>query len=375
YVATLFDTDGAPSGDGWPHEALRTDAARALGLDGSGIRVGVIDSGVDLGNPDLTQANILEGYDYIVKTTQMSDDVSHGTKVAQLLCGDDNGRGVTGIAPACELVPLRCFSNTHSATIAELAQALADAVALYRCDVVNMSWGLANDSETLRRAVHDAHTAGVTLVAAAGNVSSMFTQGKPVYPAAYDEVVSVASIREDLSIAGNSIQNAGVTVCAPGVDIPFVAANGGETRGSGTSFAAPCVSAEMALLRQYANLDGAQCFALLRDRSLDLGSEGRDDAFGYGLPRLDLLLRRTHSSLAGGAFSASVLRQGGAGSFLALAAYDAQGRMAAAQTVHASGGYSSASCALPEGAAQCAAFFLDEAMCPLSEPYRFDLSG
>ncbi len=372
YVATLFDLDaGAGGGGGWPREALCADFAGSLGLDGTGVRVALIDSGVDLNNPDLTQANILAGYDYVNETTAMADADCHGTLVAQLICGDDNGLGVTGIARGCELVPLRCFAGSRAGTVAELALAVREAVTRYNCDVINMSWGLTNDSLTLHRAVADARNAGAVLVAAAGNTDA-FAQGSVVYPAAYDEVISVAALNETLAASPYSIQNAYVSVCAPGDAIGFVDARGTAVSGSGTSFAAPCVSAVAALVKQYAGVSGADCLALLCERAADLGAAGFDRACGYGLPRLDLVLQQRRCELAEGTLSASLLR--GAGGRVVLAAYDAQGRLSAVRSASAADGYGAASCALPEGTARCAAFFLDEAGAPLGEAVRYDAS-
>ena len=63
YIATLFETPSAPAD--WPRETIQTEYAEALGLDGTGVRVAVIDSGVDPGNADLLYAKLGGGYDYL----------------------------------------------------------------------------------------------------------------------------------------------------------------------------------------------------------------------------------------------------------------------------------------------------------------------
>ncbi|MBE7003419.1 MAG: hypothetical protein E7425_03920 [Ruminococcaceae bacterium] len=370
YVATLFDTNEGDAG-GWQREALCSDAAEALGLDGTGVRVAVIDSGVDPNNPDLADAKLADGYDYIAGTTEMSDDVSHGTKVAQLLCGDDNNLGVTGLARGCELVPLRCFSKSHDTTVAELALAVKEAVTRYHCDVINMSWGLANDSQILHDALRQASDAGVALVAAAGNTGTQFPQGSLVYPAAYDEVISVASVNSSLIAAQDSMHNAFVTVCAPGADLSFTLADGSSASGSGTSFATPCVSALAALLKQHAGLSGADVLALLRERSVDLGDPGFDDVYGYGLPRLDALLVPQRCVLSGRTLSASLLRREGGTVVLAL--YDAQGRMTGMYLDSAADGYGLVRCAAADDAVSGAAFYLDESAAPIFAVDRVSL--
>lgn len=364
YVATLFDTEEGQPGDDWPGEMLCAGYAASMGLDGTGVRVAIIDSGLDASNINLTQARIAGGYDYISDSTAMTDDVYHGTKVAQIICGDDNGMGVTGIARGCEIVPLRCFSSTHSATVSELTLAVTEAVSVYHCDVINMSWGLANESETLHRAIRYACSKGAAAVAASGNVGSAFVPGSAVYPAYYDEVISVSSVDSTMTVAFDAIQNDGVTVCAPGRGISFVNANGAKISSSGTSFAAPCVSACAAIVKQYASVSGKDCLSLMKERSLDLGAAGFDPSYGYGLPRLDLLLRLSGSGLEDGIAYASLLRAGGGGTAL-LAAYDEQGRVTALSAASGEGGYCRARLELPEGCALCKAFFLNAEGVPL----------
>ncbi len=369
YIATLFDSP-APAPD-WPRQMLRTDYAEALGMDGTGVRVAVIDSGLDLANPDLQNARIAAGYDYIGETTAMRDDVYHGTKVAQLIAGDDNGLGVTGIAPRCDLVPLRCFSSSSGGDVKTLSRAIVDAATVYQCDVINMSWGIAGQSSVLHQAIQEAYAAGAVLVAASGNVSSSYPQGTLIYPAAYDEVISVGSVDAQGNVASDSIQNGCVTVCAPGKGVGLIPAGGGTESSSGTSFAAPCVSAALALVKQYAPaLRGRDCVELLRERAFDIGETGRDAAYGYGLARLDRLFEARWAYLSESAegaarFSASLLRAGEG--YLMLACYNARGQMCGVRVAPLSGGCVSVRWDLPEGAARCAAFFLGADGRPLYE--------
>ena len=378
YIATLFDVPA--SGLDWPREAVRADYADTLGLDGAGVRVAVIDSGVDANNPDLREAHIVEGYDYINETTTMQDDLYHGTKVTQLICGDDNGLGVTGIAPGCELVPLRCFAPSSGGDVKTLARAIVDAAETYHCDIVNMSWGFSGNSATLLQAIRTADAAGCVLVAACGNVSTSYSQYSVLYPAAYDEVISVASVDQTLNSASTSMKNSYVTVCAPGKDITFTAADGTAQTGSGTSFASPCVAAALALVKQYAPaLSGGDCMELLRTRAVDLGETGYDITYGYGLLRMDLLLADHSARLEAGSgdssdrFFASVLRpEGGA---VVVACYDSQGRMCSAYSSRWQQYFSAASLELPAEAVRCSAFFLSSDGTPLYEAASLNLSG
>jgi subtilisin family serine protease len=276
-------------------------------------------------------------------------------------------------------VPLRCFSSAQPrADTATLVSAINDAVNLYHCDVINMSWG-APSSETLRKAIDDADDAGVILVAAAGNVGGSFPQGSLVYPAAYDAVVSVASVDKTSTIAPSSIQNRYVTVCAPGKDIPFTNAAGKLTTGSGTSFAAPCVAAALALAKQYARqneetLQGADCLQLLRDCALDLGAAGWDAAYGWGLVRLDRLFAPAGElppvtplsfARAKNVLAATVCCEG-SGATALCAFYSAEGRLLGAEARALVAGDNRLSfTTLPDGAAAAKLLVLDAASAPL----------
>ena len=116
YYVTLFDDSGNNS-NGWPYDTLMVEYADSYNLKGSGVRIGIIDSGVDSSNPDLQNANLQQGYNYVEENTDTRDDVSHGTKVTQVICGDHNGLGIGGIAPNTEIIPLKCFSSSGGGTI------------------------------------------------------------------------------------------------------------------------------------------------------------------------------------------------------------------------------------------------------------------
>ncbi len=289
YYVTLFDD--SRSSNGWPYDAMTVSYPAGYALNGNGVRIGVIDSGCDLDNPDLQNAKILQGYDYVEDSTEMNDAVYHGTKVIQVIAGDNNALGMTGIAPSAEIVPLKCFSTSSGGTVRILAQAIIDAVDVYGCDIINMSWGLGTKSTTLYEAIEYAFNQGTLLVAAAGNVTNSYPQGTKIYPAYYGEVISVSAIGSDYTMLSTSQKNDGVNVCAPGGSIPFVNASGSQISDSGTSFAAPCVTAAVALLKQLQPaVDLDILLSVFEERALDLGDEGYDIAYGYGLLRMDDLI-------------------------------------------------------------------------------------
>lgn len=343
YYVTLFDDSGNNS-NGWPYDTLMVEYADSYNLKGSGVRIGIIDSGVDSSNPDLQNANLQQGYNYVEENTDTRDDVSHGTKVTQVICGDHNGLGIGGIAPNTEIIPLKCFSSSGGGTIRIIIQAIQDAVDRYQCDIINMSWGLNSNSQALYSMLRYAYDAGSILVAAAGNVSSSYPQGTMIYPAAYNEVFSVSAIDSSLHVLSSSQKNDQVYLCAPGGSIPFVDENGNVTYDSGTSFAAPFITATIAVLMELdADLDQKTIQQIMEARAVDLGEPGYDTAYGYGMLPMHKLLgqhwSRFYTTEQEGHTSKSVsgwtLNHGG--SKVIMAAFDKTGQMKGAQILSVDG--------------------------------------
>ena len=365
YVASLFDVDS----DGWAYDTLAADYPACYGLDGGGVRVAVIDSGVDLTNSNLEDAHIQTGCDYIENTDRMTDDLYHGTKVTQIIAGDADGNAVTGIARGASVVPLRCFSQTDGGTAAMLAQAIRDAVDVYHCDIINMSWGMPNESQILHEAIQYAADAGAILIAAAGNVSWQYPQGTVMYPAAWDEVIGVGAVSRSLAVSNYSQRTEAVYVAAPGEKLTFVNEIGRTVTDSGTSFAAPCIAAEAAVLKQLAPwLDGDDVMRLIQERAVDLGETGFDTAFGWGITPLDSLLSDHWGTLIGG----EPVKVGGwrlgDGSMVA-AEYDEDGKMLSFRAAE-----SSAIWDVCDETAYVKLFWVDDGYKPLCECGEYKLT-
>ena len=327
YYVSLFDSpDEAILG--WAYESMNAASAEDLGLNGTGINIAVIDSGVALTSPDLQDANIALGYDYINATDVMEDTLGHGTLVTQMIAGDADDIGVTGIARNATIIPLRCFTSRDDATLANLARALTDAVEVYGCSVINMSWGTTANSSTLYSAIKTAYDAGAILVAAAGNVTSEVPQGSLIYPAAYDEVIGVGSVNSTMEVSSFSQQTAAVYVCAPGANVC--------EGSSGTSFASPCVAGVAALVSQInPGISPIGFQLLLEERTIDLGLQGYDAAYGYGFVRLDQLFGQTWyqiNMLGKGLGINGWMRHVGGGTIM-TALYDSGNRMVCVKSI------------------------------------------
>ena len=170
--------------------------------------VAVLDSGLDpaAGLSPLVSAS----WDAMNPGQTLSDPAGHGTQMALLASGVLAADGLSSAGDALPLVPVRAFDEEGKTSHFAIFQALsyaADAGA----KVVNMSWGSETDSEFMRTAMHVAAARGLTLVAAAGNSPT----GKPIYPAAYPDVIAVAAVTADGSPWDQSNHGDFVDVSAP----------------------------------------------------------------------------------------------------------------------------------------------------------------
>ena len=201
---------------------------------GSGVTVGVLDSGVDPTVPDLA-GSVTVGPDY----TQGADPPGyqpphlHGTYIASLIAGHGSGpgdtAGVIGVAPAARILSVRVILDDQEPGFANYNDnsAYADAIGNgiryavgHGVEVINMSLGGETPSRDLRAAVGYAIAHGVVVVSAAGN-SGMDTRGYTPYsyPASFPGVISVAALDATGHRALFSDQNASVVLSAPGVNV------------------------------------------------------------------------------------------------------------------------------------------------------------
>ncbi|MBO9541698.1 S8 family serine peptidase [bacterium] len=252
--------------------------------------VAVIDSGIDGTHPEF-EGRLLPGYDFSEKQAVAGGDrdgYGHGTHVAGVIgARQDNGVGVTGIAPGCKLLPVRIFNNSGHTTDGASTAAIIWAVD-HGAKVINASWGSPSDSEAGRAAIKYAQDKDVVVVAAVGNTGK---EWDPSYPAAWPGVVAVAASNDQDGWASFSTWGDWITLAGPGDAIlstyPLSKGNGYRIM-SGTSMAAPAVSAVAALVRsQHPQLSQAQVIERLYATARDTVMTGKDKYVGHG--RVDAL--------------------------------------------------------------------------------------
>lgn len=206
----------------------------------------------------------------------------HGTAVAALLAGAPDSRA-PGLLPGARLVAVDAFRRVEGradiASVYDLVRAL-DLLSGRQVRVVNLSLsGPAN--LLLERAVAASGQKGVLLVAAAGNEGP---RAKPVFPAAYADVVAVTAVDRARKPYRRAAAGDHIEIAAPGVGVWTAASVSGARRKSGTSFAAPFVTAAAAMILSASpELSPAEVGERLFRHVDDIGEPGRDRVFGWGL--------------------------------------------------------------------------------------------
>lgn len=226
------------------------DLVRAwdIELGNSAVRVAVVDDGVQLNHPDLSE-NIVAGWDFDGNDSSPypgSSYDSHGTMVAGVLGAvGDNGIGVSGVANDVSIVPLR-FDGSISDEVNAFDWAIANGV-----DIVNFSYGGVSTSNAERDAVQRLEDAGILLVCAAGNydINNDLIHD---YPSGYSNsniITVAASSIDDEIISWTQFGQISVDLVAPGEYIYTTDLDSGYILVDGTSFSAPAVAGVAALVK------------------------------------------------------------------------------------------------------------------------------
>ncbi|MDZ4389470.1 MAG: S8 family serine peptidase, partial [Gemmatimonadales bacterium] len=279
-------SDRTPDTVGWGVTKINAPAAWSAGVTGAGVKVGIMDSGIDIAHPDL---GVSGGFDFTTSSaspTAYDDNIGicngHGTHVAGIVAARQNGSGVVGVAPDAQLYSLKVFEIISggckawgSNQIAALDWAVANGI-----KVVSISIGGTNFSQSYQDAVTAATNAGVVVVAAAGNNSSNILN----FPGAYSGVTAVGSVNSSNIRSSWSNTGDNLWLAAPGEGIVSTMPGGGTGSKSGTSMATPHVSGLAALYFQSSpGASAAQVRNALRDVAIDIDAPGWDVGTGWGL--------------------------------------------------------------------------------------------
>ncbi|MDP5365773.1 MAG: S8 family serine peptidase [Paracoccaceae bacterium] len=242
-------------------------------------KIGMIDTGINV------RHEALRGQKLKVFQADIGDRNAsgreHGTAIAALLLGRMDSR-TPGLLPNAQLVAVEAFHRGRGGDQAD-AFSLAAAVDLLLAEgvsVINLSFS-GPENAVLRDVTARAAAKSVALVAAAGNGGA---GAKPAYPAAWPHVIAVTAVDSRQRIYRQANQGPYITLSAPGVGVWTAASISGGKLKSGTSYAAPFVTAALAVQRMRepkAKLQGS--IKKLIDCATDLGAAGYDPVYGNGL--------------------------------------------------------------------------------------------
>nr|WP_229859821.1 type VII secretion-associated serine protease mycosin [Streptomyces poonensis] len=254
---------------------------------GGGVKVAVIDTGVDTVNDQLGTA-VVNGKDFLSKGgTGKTDEVGHGTKVAGIIAARKSDEsGFIGIAPEATIIPIRQNDDQGSGNVSTMIQAIDAAVAA-GADIINISQDTASKMAPVvhtafQGAIKRAQEKDVLVVAAAGN-NGADGKIKETYPAAYDGVLAVAASDRNNARAPFSQSGKFVGVAAPGIDMVSTVPAGGHCVDQGTSFAAPYVSGVAALIRaKHPDWTYQQVITQI-EQTADRTKPDRDNFVGWGV--------------------------------------------------------------------------------------------
>lgn len=239
---------------------------------GSGVKVGIVDTGVDLTHPDLVDG-IVASADFTGKGTAQDGD-GHGTHVAGIIGARGISGGTVGAAPECQLYIAKALGDDGSGDYGAITEALEWCIQ-QKVDVINMSLGGPQDDYRLHDAIRTAVNQGIVVVCAAGN-DGVDAIDDVDYPGRYDEAIAVGALDPQLHLASYSSVGPEVDILAPGSQVYSTYPGGNYALLSGTSMATPFVSGVVALAIAKAKIDGKPITGM------------RDLLLKHALPRPDL---------------------------------------------------------------------------------------
>lgn len=231
-------SDGIP----WGVRHIRAPQAWSKST-GLGVRIGVIDTGVDYHHPDLRQS-IERGINLIYRTVPPYDDNGHGTHIAGTIAAANRLHGMIGVAPRASIHPVKAFDSNGTAYVSDIILGI-DWCVRNHMHLVNMSFGMQDRSSALLQAVMNASQSGVAVIASSGNDGR--SSGID-YPARYDHTIAVGATNKQGRVAAFTNRSSAIDIYAPGDKIVSAWLGGKYREMSGTSMATSHVTGAIALL-------------------------------------------------------------------------------------------------------------------------------
>ncbi|MDQ2050201.1 S8 family peptidase [Natronolimnohabitans sp. A-GB9] len=239
----------------WGHDRIGVGDVDPTGAD---VDIGILDTGIQTDHCSLEVAggrNVTSSGppgDY-------EDRHGHGTHVAGVAAGADNDLGVVGAAPDANLYAVKVLDDEGNGWYSELIAGI-DWCIEHDVELISMSLGGTDSHPAVDEAIETAHAAGHLLLSAAGNQGNngadTCDEETMTYPATHEDVVAVAAMNEDDTLASYSSVGSAIDLLAPGTDVNSTYANNEYAEASGTSIACPFVTGVAALVWETRAEDG-----------------------------------------------------------------------------------------------------------------------
>jgi len=271
------DDAASPVQDGIPWGVLRIRAPEVWNrTTGYGVKVGVIDTGVDFLHPDLRHS-LQQGVNLLHRSMPPYDDNGHGTHITGTIAAANRLRGMIGVAPRASVYPVKAFDAGGTAYVSDIVRAI-DWCVRNRMDVINMSFGMDRSSSSLEIAVAGAWRAGLMIVASAGNDSK---RGSVDFPARSGHSLAVGALDRRGRVASFTNRSREIDIYAPGERIYSCWPRGRHREMSGTSMATSHVTGAIALLLAYRpGLTPAQIMKIVRTSARPLSGRNAPQTAG-----------------------------------------------------------------------------------------------
>lgn len=256
---------------------------------GKGIKIAVLDTGCDIGHPDLKD-RVKGGRNFTdddnSDPNSFRDYNGHGTHVAGTIAAHENDAGVIGVAPEADLLIVKVLNKNGSGQYEWIIKGIHYAIE-QKADIISMSLGGPADVPELHDAIKTAVSKNILVVCAAGNEGDgNDSTDEFAYPGCYNEVISVGAINLERDSSEFTNSHNEIDLVAPGEGILSTFLNGKYATLSGTSMAAPHVSGALALIKDFANrqferkLSEPELYAQLIRRTVPLGNSPKLEGNG-----------------------------------------------------------------------------------------------